>query len=222
MHTDGGLLTQFRALSLIAVGLLVVAIDFRTEALDLAPDPLGWLLIAVGAHRLAQPAATLLAALAAGLSFADVYLGFRYILIGPDGDIVETCPINASCDDVISYVTVSTCRSILIAVAAIAGGASIILVLNRMRGAGSSRIVTPTVLTLLQIAVAALWVVPVVAVIGTAIVRGERYRPFWTGGLAYLSATTTVVVTLIAIAIAIYSTHTGTSIETPDSKPTSG
>jgi len=41
-----------RPLTFVAVGLAVVAVDIRTERLDLLPDALGWGLIALGAWRM--------------------------------------------------------------------------------------------------------------------------------------------------------------------------
>lgn len=41
-----------RPLPLIAGGLALVLVDFRAESLDLLPDPVGWLLVAVGAMTL--------------------------------------------------------------------------------------------------------------------------------------------------------------------------
>jgi hypothetical protein len=37
-----------RPLSLTAGGLGLVILDFRTESLDLLPDPVGWVLVSVG------------------------------------------------------------------------------------------------------------------------------------------------------------------------------
>jgi len=38
-----------RPLALVAGGIALVVLDFRTESLDLLPDPVGWALIAVAA-----------------------------------------------------------------------------------------------------------------------------------------------------------------------------
>lgn len=92
-----------RALTLVAVGILLVAIDFRTSALDLLPDPLGWVLFALGSSRLAVPLAARLGVVAALLSLGDLFLGFSYELVLPTGDVVDSCPATETCSEFIRY-----------------------------------------------------------------------------------------------------------------------
>ncbi|GIL34459.1 hypothetical protein PDTK01_05360 [Phycicoccus sp. DTK01] len=66
-----------RALTLVAVGLVVVFVDLSVDGFDLVADPLGWALVVVGLHRVrslhAGFAVTRAAALtAAVLSVAEV------------------------------------------------------------------------------------------------------------------------------------------------------
>ncbi|HET6954728.1 MAG TPA: hypothetical protein VFI47_30480 [Acidimicrobiales bacterium] len=72
-----------RPLSIIAGGLALAVADFRTESLDLLPDPVGWGLVAVGCWRLSLTAAPWLALLTAGLSLSDAALPYRYARLDP-------------------------------------------------------------------------------------------------------------------------------------------
>jgi hypothetical protein len=60
-----------------------VILDFRTESLDLLPDPVGWVLVAVGSRGLSLVSASWLAGLTAALSVSDAALPYRYVRIDP-------------------------------------------------------------------------------------------------------------------------------------------
>jgi hypothetical protein len=64
-------------LGAVALGLVLVLADLRASSVDLIPDPLGWLLVAVGTSRLAPLSARFgwasrCAVVAGVLSFADL------------------------------------------------------------------------------------------------------------------------------------------------------
>ena len=70
------------ALTIIGLGVVLVGMEFRLNAIDVLADPLGWLLVALGAWMLAARGASALALLAAPLSAAGAYLTFSH---GPGG-----------------------------------------------------------------------------------------------------------------------------------------
>ena len=72
-----------RPLSLITGGLALVVLDFRTESLDLLPDPVGWVLVAVGSRGLSLVSVSWLAGITATLSVSDAALPYRYVGIDP-------------------------------------------------------------------------------------------------------------------------------------------
>lgn len=202
-----------RALILVAVGVAIVAVDFRTEALDLLPDPIGWVLFAIGASRLSLPTAARLGAATALLSLGDLFLDFSYVFVGPDGTVATECSGGIGCDEMIRYDAVSAPIAIVIGLAAIMGGAAVITLLERLRADPTESLVGPNVLRCLQVLVAVVWVLPVAAVVGASLVSGFRYEPFWDGGLVYVSGAATVVTLSVALAIAVYSNSTGRTLE---------
>lgn len=72
-----------RPLPMMVGGLALVVLDFRTEALDLRPDIVGWALIAVATWRLALRAAACLAVAAGTASLADAWLPYLYVRVDP-------------------------------------------------------------------------------------------------------------------------------------------
>ncbi len=202
-----------RALSLVAVGILLVAVDFRTEALDLLPDPIGWLLFAWGARMITLPLAFRLGVVAALLSISDLFIGFRYVLIGPDGNVVDSCTPGVGCAEMIRYDSVDAPLAVVIGLTAIVGGAAVITLLERLISRPTESIVTPTILRALQFAVGLVWVLPIAGVVGAALVRGFEYEPFWDDGLAFVAGAATIVMVGVAAAVAVYSASAGRTLE---------
>ena len=69
------------ALTVTGLGVVLVGVEFRLNAIDVLADPLGWLLVALGAWMLAARGPSALALLAAPLSAAGAYLTFRTVLV---------------------------------------------------------------------------------------------------------------------------------------------
>lgn len=67
-----------RPLTATSAGLVFLAVDFRTLAVDLVPDPVGWALIGYALYRLAVPRLAALAGVALLCSFAEAWLPYHY------------------------------------------------------------------------------------------------------------------------------------------------
>lgn len=181
-----------RPLLLIAGGVVIVVVDFRTEALDLVPDPLGWVLVAAGAWALSVRPAALLAGAAAVLGAGDAYLPYQRLLIDPDtGEVVEVCTnLVLPCSEVLRYDPVSGWRLVAMAGAVVAGAVGLgylLLVLRRRALAVGDRAAAER-LAQLGVAVVALWALPpIVGIASAALSDPVRYDPIWNGSAELLA-----------------------------------
>jgi hypothetical protein len=176
-----------RPLSLVAGGVGIVVLDFRTEALDLVPDPAGWALIAVGAWVLSVRPAAVLASLAAGLSAAEAYLPYERLLIDPDtGEAVEVCTnLTLPCGEVLRYDPMSGWPLATLAGMFVAGAAAlgILLLALRRRAIDSGDRTAAGRLAQIGAAVVAVWALPpIVGITSAALSDPVRYDPIWNGG----------------------------------------
>lgn len=178
-----------RPLALAAAGVVLVVVDFRTEALDLLPDPLGWALVAVAASWLALPAATRLAAVTALLSLADLTLPYHYVRINPlSGEPVSGPSQGHAVSLRLDYLPLTGGRLALLAAAVVGGGATLWTLLGRLRrrahyeddGAAVAR------LRRAQLLAVGAWVGPYLATVAVAAARGQGYDAVWNHGLEYL------------------------------------
>ncbi len=205
------------ALTAAAVGLVMVAVDFRTEALDLLPDPAGWLLVAYAAWRLAERSAALLAVAAAVLSLSDVWLDFRYLVLDSVTlQVIPRCLSAAPCPVLLEYDQIGPGRAALIALSTAMGTLAILPLLRRLArlDAQSSRehVVgrrARQIALLLPVA----WTAPFLAVVAADTGADGRYQPFWDGGLAFLSPVLMLVLLAVAVFL-LYASHLlGRSVE---------
>lgn len=178
-------------LSSIAIGLTLVAVDFRTEALDLLPDPVGWVLVAFGAWSLALKSASLLALAAAALSLSDVWLNFRYVVFDPITlEVLPECPAGTNCPVRLEYYLVDLARAVLIALTTVTGGVVVSLIAHRVAQidveSARDRFIQRGA-RLIELLVPIVWVAPFVAVVAADSLADGKYQPFWDGGLAFVS-----------------------------------
>lgn len=178
-----------RPLSLIASGLALVVLDFRTEALDFVPDPLGWLLVALGATALDLPLAPWLAATAALLSTADAFLPYHRVLLDVDtGEEVSVCPPLGICGEQLRYDPVGGWRLAGLAAALLVGTAATVAVLRGLRRRALVECDSRAATRLAGLAwlVVALWALPpTVAIAGALLSDPVRYDPIWNGRAEY-------------------------------------
>lgn len=189
-----------RPLLLIAGGLAIVALDFRVEALDLLPDPLGWAFVAIGAGVLSLRPVAWLAWATVLLSVADAYLPYRRVLLDPEsGEIVERCTSLLGCSEVVHYVAASGWHLAAMA-AALVGATLTLLVLalelrRRALAAGDGRGADRW--ALLAGGIALVWALPQAVAMGRGAVSHDGYDPVWNGSAEYLALSGLVVLITI-------------------------
>lgn len=177
-----------RPLPLIAGGLALVLVDFRAESLDLLPDPVGWLLVAVGAMALELRLSAWLAGAAALLSGSDAFLPYHYRWVDPEtNELVATCP-TVQCAERIAFDPVTGWRLAAIAATVLIGGFAVMALLGGLRrravadGAGPAA----SRLSLLIWAVGVGWVAPPAVALGGAVAAADgAYDPIWNGNAEY-------------------------------------
>ncbi len=180
-----------RPLTMVAVGLALVVLDFRTEALDLLPDLVGWALIAVAAWRLALRAAACLAVVAGAASLADAWLPYRYVRVDPTTGERVADGLGADLDYSLHlvYDDVSGWRLAAMAIAALMAGLALWTLLaglgqlaragGRDGPAGQFRMVGWVVV--------ALWTVPYLGAVAHAVANESgAFDPVWNGRLVYV------------------------------------
>jgi hypothetical protein len=180
-----------RTFPMIVGGLALVVVDFRTEALDLLPDIVGWVLIAVAAGRLALPAASRLAVAAGVASLADVWLHFRYVRVDPmTGERVpdrlgdnRSYPLHLVYDDVSGWPLAAT------AIAALLAGLAfwtLLAGIGELARSGGREALARRFRTVGWLVVA-LWTVPYLGAVANAVANESgAFDPVWNGGLTYV------------------------------------
>ena len=175
----------------IAVGLMLVVVDFRTESLDLLPDPVGWALVGLGAWRLGQVRTTGLAALAAVLSLGDAALPYRYVRIDPRSGEVFPSGDRALADLPLQlrFDPVSGWRLALLTLAVAAAGATVWSLLRGLIGRADRHGATIAAGRLRRAGwlVAGTWVVPYLVAVGLALADDGRFDPIWNRNAEYIA-----------------------------------
>jgi hypothetical protein len=121
-------------MTLVAAGLVLVAVDFRTRSVDFLPDIVGWVLVAVGVKFAGVTAAARLASAAAVLSVTELALPYHVIRLDPatgavvpaDRPSAEHLPHQVRWDDL------PILRGALIGAAAVVGAVALACLLLRL------------------------------------------------------------------------------------------
>jgi hypothetical protein len=195
-------------LGLIAGGLAVVVVDFRTEALDLLLDPFGWLLVAVGAAVLHLRGAAVASAVAGVLSVSDAFLEYQYRLIDPrTNDPVDICPLLEDCAERVVFDPVDGWRFAALAAAIVTGTAAVLLLLRglRRRALGDGDRAAAARLARLSWVVALAWGLPQVVGISRALAADPvAYDPIWNGGAEYAALLGTVAMGWVVVELCFW------------------
>ncbi len=104
---------SMRPLNLLAVGLLMVVLDFRVDDIDLVPDVLGWVIAALSLLRLEPHVAFKAGAATAGIAAAvslPALVAPEGLFLGGVATAAFTVVIFATCTGVMAL-RPSTCRS---------------------------------------------------------------------------------------------------------------
>ena len=179
-----------RPLTLIAVGVLLVALDFRVVAADVLPDAVGWLLVAFGSARLGLRGPAGLAAVAAAAGVADVFAPYRRVALDPlTGQIVPEPGPGTAYDERLDFERLTDLRLVLVLAALVAGGLALWFVLGSLRTRAQAAADDRSARRLgeLRWLVAGAWVLPYVVVAIVQVARDGGFDPVWNGGLELLA-----------------------------------
>jgi hypothetical protein len=175
-----------RPLLVIAGGLAIVVVDFRTELVDWLADPVGWIAVAYAARRLALDRVAMVALVPAILSLSDVRLPYHRVRIDPvTGEVVA--PANGArrgYPERLVFDSVSGWRLAAMALAMAAAGVTVWLLLDALAGRARATRDEGAAgrLRLLQWLVPAAWVVPyLVGVVAAVAGEGGSFDPIWNG-----------------------------------------
>jgi hypothetical protein len=195
----GGYDSAVRPLTFVAVGLALVAIDIRTEYLDLLPDALGWGLVAFGAWRLSLTMPAIAAAATALLVLPEVSLPHRFVMLDPEtgersaprAGVDLAYPEHLVFDDVTGW------RLAALAAAVIAGGATLWLLLGALAGRAAAweRAGTARQIRWLRWLTLGVWTGPFLVVLAvSASAEDGSFDPVWNGSLELLALAGIVVI----------------------------
>jgi hypothetical protein len=200
-------------LGLMAGGLGLVAIDFRTESLDLLPDPLGWLLVALGAALLGLRWAAWGSAVTGVLSVSDAFLDYRYRLIDPETlKPVDHCPPEVLadaqlCSERVVFDPVTGWRLAALAGAAVLGVGAVVLLLTglRRRARRDDDQTAAGRLSLLRAIVVVAWGIPQLVAIAWALTRDPvAYDPIWNDEAEYAALVGLVAVGWLVVELCFW------------------
>jgi hypothetical protein len=193
----------------IAIGVLIVGIDFRLNAPDVMADPLGWLLVALGAWLLRARGAALLALVAAPASISTAWLGYRMALVdSTTGAEITTCGVDAFCYRELRYDDLGSLRSLAVLAAALVGGAALVWIARILRtevGDTSRQLRLRQQLAVLELAIAIVWTLPVAMLATRAALSGDGYDPIWNENLELLGYARFAVLAWLAAVLFVFA-----------------
>jgi hypothetical protein len=211
-----------RALSLLAAGLVIVALDLRVVAVDVLPDVAGWLLVAAGSWKLALPRPAWLAVGAGVASAADVVAPYRYDNLDPiTGEIVELPAPGTKYPQRLVFDHLHDVRLLLAVLAIVAGGLAVWSILGtlRRRADATGDDESARRLALLRWLVPSIWVAPYLAL---AVFQGagdDGFDPVWNGGLELLALAGLAVVAGVVWVLATNSNRQWTATDDERTTP---
>jgi hypothetical protein len=211
-----------RALSLIAVGIVLVALDFRVVALDVLPDAVGWVLVAAGAWKLALSRPAMLAVVAALAAAPDVIARHHLEALDPlTGDVVMSPAPGTKYDERLVFDRLTDSRLLLAVVAIAAGGFALWSLLGTLsRRAHLTGDDTSSVrLRVLRWLILALWVAPYLLVATLQSDLDGGFDPVWNGGLELVALVGLAVLAAVAWVLIINSNRSWTATDAARATP---
>jgi hypothetical protein len=192
-----------RPLTYVSAGLVLVAIDLRTEYIDLLPDTLGWALVALGAWRLAMTGPAVAAAATALLAVPEVSLPYRFVRVDPDtGETIEPRPgVGLDLPRHLVFDHLGGWRVAVVGLGTVAAGATLWLLLGALstRAGAWLRTVTARRLQLLRWLALVAWVVPYLVVIVASVLDDGSFDPVWNDRRELVALPGLVVVAALAV-----------------------
>jgi hypothetical protein len=192
-----------RPLTYVSAGLVLVAIDLRTEYVDLLPDTLGWALVALGAWHLAMTGPALAAVTTALLAVPEVSLPYRFVRVDPDtGETIEPRPgVGLDLPRQLVFDRLGGWRVAVVGLGTVAAGATLWLLLGALstRAGAWLRSVTARRLQVLRWLALLAWVVPYLVVIVVSVLEDGSFDPVWNDRLELVALPGLVVVAALAV-----------------------
>jgi hypothetical protein len=188
-----------RPLTWIALGFMLVAVDMRIISFDIGPDPVGWLMVAWGARRVARPAVTWLAVVAAVASTFDFSLPSRMAPVDPrDGKVLTDQVGNPQgFPEVFIFEHVEGVRLAFIWLAFLVAALTTWLLIGdlRRRAEAYGRSGAARELGLLQGLVPGVWVGPYLLASSAALFAGGSFDPVWNDLMEFVAIASLVPIT---------------------------
>jgi hypothetical protein len=195
-----------RPLTLVAVGLALVAIDIRTEHLDVLPDAMGWGLVAFGAWRSALTVPAIAGAATALLTLPEVSLPHQFVMVDPEtGERITPRPgVDLAYPRQLVFDDLTGWRLAALAAALVAGGVTLWLLLGALatRAAAWERAGTARQIRWLRWLTLVLWTGALLVVLVVSASAGDRaFDPVWNGSLELLAIAGIVVIAALIVVL---------------------
>jgi hypothetical protein len=192
-----------RPLTFMAVGLVLVAVDVRTEHLDVLPDALGWGLVAYGAWRLSLTVPAIAAAATAVLTLPEVSLPYQFVMLDPEtGERITPRPgVDLAYPEHLVFDDLTGWRLAALAAGVVAGGLTIWLLLGALatRAAAWERSGTARQIRWLRWLALGVWTAPLLVVVAVSAASEDRsFDPVWNGSIELLALAGIVVIGAVA------------------------
>ena len=192
-----------RPLTFVAVGLVLVAVDIRTEHLDVLPDALGWALVAFGAWRLSLTVPAIAAAATAVLTLPEASLPHQFVMLDPQtGERITPRPgVDLGYPKQLVFDDLTGWRLAAMAASLVAGGLTMWLLLGALatRAAAWERAGTARQLRWLRWLTLGIWTAPVLVVVVVSAASEDRsFDPVWNGSIELLALAGVVVIGAVA------------------------
>ncbi|HKA83991.1 MAG TPA: hypothetical protein VKD21_09010 [Acidimicrobiales bacterium] len=195
-----------RPLTFVAVGLALIAVDIRTEHLDLLPDAIGWGLVAFGAWRSALVVPAIAAAATALLTLPEVSLPHHFVMVDPQtGETIKPRPgVDLAYPEQLTFDDLTGWRLAVLAAAVVTGGVALWLLLGDLAGRAAAweRAGTARRLRWLRWLTLALWTGGLLVVLVVSASSGEAsFDPVWNGSLELLAMAGIVVIAAVIVVL---------------------
>jgi hypothetical protein len=188
-----------RPLSLIAIGLVAIVVDIRTEYFDMLPDPIGWGLVALGAWRLSLPLAAAAAGAAALLSMPEVSLPYRFVAVR-----VPLAGGGFQTTDHLVFDDLTGWRLATATAAALAGAAAAWILVGALAGRAAAWQRRPAAVQLrwLRWLTLVVWAAPYLGVLAASVWDGDpSFDPVWNGNLEFVALAGVMVVAALVLVL---------------------
>ena len=195
-----------RPLTFVAAGLALIAIDIRTEHLDILPDTLGWGLVAFAAWRLSLTIPAIAAAATALLVLPEVSLPHHFVMLNPEtGERITPRPgVDLAYPEQLIFDDLRGWRLAVLAAAVVAGGVTLWFLLGALatRAAAWERAGTARQIRWLRWLIVGVWTGPLLVVLAvSASAEDGSFDPVWNGSLELLALGGMAVIGAVAVVL---------------------